>query len=139
IAAACATSFSSILAHALARASLPLTASASFIAALTSGLLNWPWLTFPVGTIVVPLNVIFRIVCGSAKSAIQPPLGQTSMFSLGTLQYFAYIVAVSTSVIFVVKPRFFSVWLTISASCSAGLPFEPTTVIVSPPVYLPLG
>ena len=117
----------------------PATASALVIASLIFGTFVWPQLTLPVALMNLPLNVMFRTVCGSAKSAIQPTFGQTSISSFGTLQYFAYIVDVSTSVSFVVKPRFFSVWLTISASCSAGLPFAPTIWMVSPPVYLPLG
>ena len=55
-------------------------------------------------------------------------LGQTVISSLGTSQYFAYIVASSTRVNLVLKPRLFSVELTISASCSAGSPFAPTIV-----------
>src|ERR1700722_439600 len=137
--AASSTSSSSILAHALARASVPVTFSAAAIAALIFGTFVWPQFTFPVETIVVPLNVMLSTVCGAGKAGIQPTLGQIVISSFGTLQYFAYIVEVSTSENLTVKPRFFSVCSTISASCSAGLPLAPTTVIVSPPVYLPLG
>src|SRR5437764_10772812 len=87
---ACSTISSSVFAHAAARAETPLTDSAAVIAELTFELLDWLQFTFPVALMYLPLNVMLRIVCGSAKSAIQPTLGQTSISSLGTLQYFAY-------------------------------------------------
>src|SRR5690348_10593923 len=133
------TSFVSISPQAFARAPLPFTLSASVIALFSSGSFATLQFTFPVGTINLPLNVMLRTVCGSAKSAIHPTFGQIEIFSFGTLQNFAYIVEVSTSVNFVLKPRLFSVELTISASCSAGGPLAPTTVTVSLPVYLPDG
>src|SRR5437763_5084741 len=139
IATAFSTSSSSIFAQALRLAGSALIDSAAVIAALILGMFVWPQFTLPVDTMDLPLNVMLSTVCGSAKSAIQPTLGHTSISSLGTLQYFAYIVAVSTSVNFVVKPRFLSVWLTLSASCSAGFPLEQTIVTVSPPENLPFG
>src|ERR1700676_4035737 len=137
--AATPTISSSILAQAAPRAATPETLSAAVIAAFIFGLLSCGQFTLPVALMNLPLNVMSSTVCGSAKSWIQPTLGQTSISSFGTLQYFAYIVAVSTSVNLVVKPSSLSVLLTISASCSAGLPLAPTIVIVLPPVYFPLG
>src|SRR2546421_12357419 len=88
-AAAFSTISSSIFAHALRRAGSLLIDSAAVIAALSRGRFVWLQLTLPVGTIDVPLNVMLSTVCGSAKSAIQPTLGHTSISSFGTLQYFA--------------------------------------------------
>src|SRR4029077_1618629 len=96
-------------------------------------------LTLPVSAMYFPLNVTFRFACGSAKSLIHATLGQTVISSLGTLQYLANIVDAATAVNFVGKPRFFSVWSTMRASFSSGLPVAATTVAVFPPVYLPLG
>src|SRR5580658_8989272 len=139
IAAASSTSSSSILAHAAPRASLPFTSSAAAIAALIFGTSVWPQLTLPVDSMCLPLKVMFSTVCGSEKSAIQPTLGHTSISSLGTLQYFAYMVDCSTTENLVTKPRFFIVWLTISASSLAGGLLEPTITTGFVPVYLPLG
>ena len=63
----------------------------------------------PVGVVrrddVVPANVGSSTVCGSAKSRIQPTVGQTSISCFGTPQYLLYITDWSTSVKFVLKPR----------------------------------
>ena len=87
----------------------------------------------------LPLNVTSSTACGSPKSAAQPTFGQTSISSAGVPQNFEYMTDWSTRLSFVLNPRFFSVWLTISASSESGLPVEPTICNVALPVYLPLG
>src|ERR1700730_4175320 len=86
IAAASSTISVSIFAHAAARADGSLIDSAAVIAVLIAGTLAWGQLTLLVEGMNLPLNVMLSTVCGSAKSAIQPTLGHTSISSLGTLQ-----------------------------------------------------
>ena len=87
---------------------------------------------------MLPLNGMSSTAWGSPKSATQPTFGQTSISSAGTPQNFEYIADFSTRLSFVLKPRFCSVWLTISASSDSGLPVTPTICSVAAGV-LPLG
>src|ERR1035441_10162936 len=139
-ATASSTSSVSIFAHASARACLPTTSSAAFIALLIFGTSTRPQLELvPLLTMYSPLKGTLSTASGSPKSASQPTFGQTSIFSETTPQYFEYITDWSTTLSFVLKPRLVSAWLAIWASSEAGLPVEPTTWTVADPVYFPLA
>src|SRR5207302_7473635 len=137
---ASSTSSLSILAHASPRAFSPTTFVAASIAALIFGWLTRPQLELlPFLTIRLPLKGTSSTACGSPKSGTHPTFGQTSIFSDTTPQYLEYITVCSTRLKWVLNPRFFSVWLTASATLFAGAELSPMTWIVSEPVYLPLG
>src|SRR5580658_8672818 len=109
IAAASATSSRSMFAQALARAARPTTSSADSIALLMVGSLTRPQLELvPFWTMFLPSNGTLSTAWGSPKSASQPTLGQTSIFSLTTPQYLEYMTDWSTRFSFVLKPRLLS-------------------------------
>src|SRR5947209_8626677 len=118
---------SSIWPQALARSAVPTASLAFSIAASIAGSLSWDQAWLLVGVMLVLSNVGARTVWGSAKSRTHPTFGQTLTSSFGVPQNFVYMIDWSTSLKFVLKPRFWSVWSTICASWSAGAPVDPTT------------
>jgi len=72
-------------------------------------------LELPVGMMWYPANKGSRMVCGSAKSRVQPTFGQRSVSWAGVPQNLLNAIACEKRFSLVFNPRLRRVWLTSSA------------------------